>query len=84
MGVTTFLLVAVLVIELLDFEFSAIIGLPVGLLAGLGAAVAVSTAPLGDRPGLNSLIYGYAAFGPAVFALFGLQYVNIGRDLLSV
>jgi hypothetical protein len=29
-GVTSFLLVAVLVIELLDFEFSAIIGFPAG------------------------------------------------------
>jgi len=33
-GITTFLVVAVLVIELLDVEFSAIVGLPVGAVAG--------------------------------------------------
>ncbi|RAW46975.1 hypothetical protein DQW50_00890 [Halorubrum sp. 48-1-W] len=34
-GIAFFLLVAVLVIELLDFEFSAIIGLPIGYSQGL-------------------------------------------------
>lgn len=36
-GTTTFLVVAVLVIEVLPVEFSAVVGVPVGLLAGLVA-----------------------------------------------
>jgi hypothetical protein len=43
-GITSFLLVAVSVIELLDFEFSAIVGLPVGLLAEIVGAVGLWSA----------------------------------------
>ena len=40
-GITVFLVVAVAVIELIAFEFSALIGLPVGLLAGIAVAVVI-------------------------------------------
>jgi len=83
-GVTTVLLVAVLVIELLDFEFSAIVGLPVALIAGVAAAVVLSVTPLDRRPTLRRLLAAYAVFGPTVFVLLGLRYVNIGRTILSV
>jgi hypothetical protein len=83
-GVTTFLLVAVLVIELLDFEFSAIVGLPVALLAGIAAAVVLSITPLDQQPVLRRLLAAYATFGPTIFALLGLRYLNIGRTILSV
>ena len=83
-GVTTVLLVAVLVIELLDFEFSAIIGLPVGLLAGIAAVFVLSITPLDQQPVLRRLLAAYATFGPTIFVLVGLRYVNIGRAVLSV
>ena len=41
---TTTLLVAVPVVELLATEFSALVALPLGLLAGLGALVGVGLA----------------------------------------
>jgi len=83
-GVTTFLLVAVLVIETLDFEFSAIIGLPVGLVAGfvVFAGIWVRLAEL--TPGIQRIASAYAAFGLTIVLLLGLSYVNIGRQLFSI
>ncbi|MFC7115804.1 hypothetical protein ACFQH2_13795 [Natronoarchaeum sp. GCM10025703] len=43
-GVTTALLVAVVIIELLQIEFSALVGLPVGVITGI-----IVTVWLGDR-----------------------------------
>jgi hypothetical protein len=82
-GVTSFLLVAVLVIELLNFEFSAIIGLPAGLLVGV--AVAVGLWIRGDEfsHGVRRIVAAYAAFGMAVLLLFTFRYVNIGRSVLT-
>lgn len=40
-GLTTFLLVSVAVIEVLDFEFSPLVGLPIGLMVGVGVTVGV-------------------------------------------
>lgn len=83
-GLTTFLLVAVLVIELLAFEFSAIIGLPVGLLAGV-AAFAVLWSQLDDLSlGIRRAASAYAAFGLTILLQFALSYVNIGRDIFSL
>lgn len=83
-GVTTFLLVAVLVIELLDFEFSAIIGLPVGLLAGF-AVFGILWVRLPElTPGVRRIASAAATFGLTILLLLVLRYVNLGRELLSV
>jgi len=83
-GITSFLLVTVVVIELLDFEFSAIIGLPVGLLAGIvvfvGLWIRVDELSLGIRRAATA----YAAFGLALLVFLALRYVNLGRSVLSV
>jgi hypothetical protein len=82
-GLTSFLLVAVLVIELLDFEFSAIVGLPVGLLAGLvvlvGLWIRIDELSLGIRRAATA----YAAFGLSLLLFLALRYVNIGRSVLT-
>lgn len=77
-GVTTFLLVAVLVIELLDFEFSAILGLPVGLLAGLAAVAVVVTGYGVVRPPVRWTLDALAGFGYGVLAALAGSYVNLG------
>lgn len=83
-GLTTGLLVAVIVIETLQIEFSALIGLPLGVLAG--GVVAIGLWLRGDdmRPGFRRAASAYAAFGLAVLALLSLSYVNIGRSVLTV
>jgi hypothetical protein len=82
-GITSFLFVAVSVIELLGFEFSAIIGLPVGLLAGIVVSVGlwnrIDELSLGVRRAVTS----YAAFGLAVLVFLALRYVNIGQSVLT-
>lgn len=83
-GVTTFLLVAVLVIELLTFEFSAIVGLPVGLLAGLAVFVGLWTNLDRLSVGVRRAASAYAMFGLTLFVLMGLRYANIVREALSV
>lgn len=82
-GVATFLLVAVLVIELLNFEFSAIVGLPVGLVAGLVVFVGLWTRIAEFRPTVRRFASAYASFGLAILLLLALRYVDIGRDVLS-
>ena len=83
-GVTTFLLVAVLVIESLAVEFSAIVGLPIGLLAGLAVAAGLWQVLPAATANVSHAAAAYATFGPTVLVLFVLRYVNIGRDVLSV
>jgi hypothetical protein len=82
-GITTFLLVAVSVIELLDMEFSAIIGLPVGLLVGV--VVFVGLWIRGDELslGVRRAATAYAVFGIGLLVLLSLRYVNIGRGVLT-
>jgi uncharacterized membrane protein len=82
-GGTTFLLVAVLVIELLDTEFSAILGLPVGLIAGIAVFAGLWVAIDEMRSGIRRAASAYAAFGLAVLGLLALRYVNVGRDVLT-
>lgn len=76
-GVTAFLVVTVLVIEALDFEFSALIGLPVGVLVGAVAfaAVLVKYDDVGDP--LRWTLAGVAGFGYAVFAVLAADYVHL-------
>lgn len=76
-GLTTGLVVAVLVIEMLAFELSALVGLPVGALAGLVVLATVGVAFDGlDRMERRALS-AYAAFGFAVVGLAALSYVNL-------
>lgn len=82
-GVTTFFLSAVLVIELLDFEFSPIIALPVGMIAGLAVVVGLWVRLSELSPGARRVASAYATFGLTILLLLGLSYVNIGRDLFS-
>jgi hypothetical protein len=82
-GLTSFLLVAVLVIELLDFEFSAIVGLPVGLLAGIVVSVGLWSRIDEVGLGVRRAATAYAAFGLALLAFVALRYVNIGRSVLT-
>lgn len=82
-GVTTFFVVTVLVIELLDFEFSAIIGIPIGIFAGI-AVLYILLLTIGDVPeSARIILAGYAAFGLLLFFLLAVQYVNIGRSVLT-
>lgn len=82
-GLTTGLLVAVLVIELLDFEFSALVGLPVGVLAGLTALATVTVVYDGLDVMERRAMSAYAAFGLTVVVIAGLSYVNLFRGLFS-
>ncbi|WP_135828435.1 hypothetical protein [Halorussus halobius] len=82
-GITSFLLVAVLVIELLNMEFSAIIGLPVGLLAGVVVFVGLWIGGDELSLGMRRAATAYAVFGLALLVLFALRYVNIGRGVLT-
>lgn len=76
-GFTTFLLVAVLVIEFLNVEFSAIIGLPVGLIAGIGVSMGLYRS-LGDLSlGVRRVVTAYAGFGLAVLVVLAGSYVNL-------
>jgi len=83
-GVTTALLVAVVIIELLRIEFSALVGLPVGLITGIIVTVwlggSLEELPVGVRRAATA----YAAFGVTILAVFAVRYVNLGRNVLSV
>jgi|AntRauTorcE11898_2_1112593.scaffolds.fasta_scaffold126831_1 hypothetical protein len=82
-GLTTGLLVAVLVIELLAFEFSALIGLPLGILAGLIVLATVAVAFNGLDEMERRAMSAYAAFGLTVIVFAALSYVNLARGLFS-
>lgn len=83
-GVTTFLLGAVLIIEVLPFELSAIIGLPIGIVAGIAAFGWSWIMWDGWSRGVRRAVTAYATFGLSVLALLGLGYVGIGRQVLTV
>lgn len=80
-GFTTFLLVAVLVIELVNVEFSAIVGLPVGLLAGIAVGIGIHTALDDLSLGARRAVTAYGGFGLAVLAVLVASYVNIVSGL---
>lgn len=85
-GVTAFLLAAVAVVEALEWEFSAIVGVPVGIVAGVFAATLVALwAPgLGRTP--RAGVDAVAGFGYGVLALWLVRYVDLGglRSTLTV
>ena len=74
-ALTTFLVVAVLVTELLSarIAFSALIGLPVGVVAG-GVVGVVTRVRLWDRPGLRPVLLGGSAVGYALLAAAAVSY----------
>lgn len=83
-GITTFFVVAVAAIELLDVGFSAIIGLPLGAVAGIGWALVV-WASYDELPVTRRrLATAYGAVGTTLLLLLAARYVNLGRDVLTV
>jgi hypothetical protein len=82
-GLATGLVVVVLVIEALDVEFSALVGVPVGVVAGVVVLVAVATTANGRDPSVRRALSAYAAFGLALLGLAALSYVNLAAGLLS-
>jgi hypothetical protein len=88
-AVTAFLLVTVAVIELLAFELSALVALPVGLLAGVVVFVAVFAEFRFAGTLSRRVTVAVAGFGYTVLALLLVRYVNlaglrgaVGVDLL--
>jgi hypothetical protein len=85
-SLTVFLLVSAAIIRILDFEFSAIIALPVGGIAGF--AVLLGIVVFYEKLGKTGkrVTQAVAAFGFTIFFLAGLSYVNLGgfRGALSV
>jgi len=75
-GFTAGLLVAVFVIEALPYEFSAIIGLPTGLFAGVAVAVLVGWRSERTRPAVRGVAGGAAGFGYAVALLLAVRYAD--------
>ncbi len=84
-GVTVFGLVAVAVIEALDVAFSAIVGLPVGVVAGTmtAAVLFVRVDDLGRGP--RAVVDGVAGVGHAAAGIAAARYVDLaGVRALSV
>jgi hypothetical protein len=84
-GLTTFLVVAVALIEALAarIAFSAFVGLPVGVAAGVVASVAVWARLWASRRARPALL-GVAAFGYALLGVAAVSYsVPPARSLVS-
>ncbi|WP_096392909.1 hypothetical protein [Halorubrum trapanicum] len=85
-GVTAFLLAAVTVTELLaaTIEFSALVGLPVGIFVG-AAAAAATRFRLWKNPGVRPALLGVAAVGYAILGVAAASYaISSVRGLVSV
>lgn len=76
-GVTTFLAVVVAVVELLHVEFSALVGLPAGLVAGAATAVVVTARYDALGPPARYAVDAAAGFGFAVAVVLAVRYVNL-------
>lgn len=76
-GITVFLVVAVAVIELLTFEFSALIGLPIGLIAGIAVAVVIFLKHDDISDALQWVAAALAGFGYGIIATSAASYVNL-------
>lgn len=87
-GVTSFLLATVAVTELASsaVEFSLLLGLPAGLLAGLAGTLLTYSRLGGDASRIvRAGAAGTAAFGYTVAALWAVRYAAAGtRSLLDV
>lgn len=75
-GITLGLAVAVVVIELLAVEFSAIVGLPVGVVAGGVAAVVVAGRYRTTSAGRRAVVDGLAGGGYVVVLGLAVRYVG--------
>jgi hypothetical protein len=85
-GVTAFLLTTAGVTELLaaSIEFSALVGLPLGLLVG-AAAAAATRLRLWNNPDARPALLGVAAAGYVVVAVAAASYaISSVRGLVSV
>ncbi|SDG24121.1 hypothetical protein SAMN04488067_12225 [Halorubrum xinjiangense] len=85
-GVTAFLLAGAAVTGLLaaSIEFSALVGLPVGVLVG-AAAAAATWLRLWDSPGARPALLGVSAVGYAVLVVAAASYaVSSLRGFVSV
>lgn len=69
----------------MNVEFSALVGLPAGLLAGSAAAVVVAVRYDALAPPARYAVDAAAGFGIAVVAVLAVSYVNLAglRSLLS-
>mgnify|MGYP006282004917 CR=1 FL=1 len=76
-SITAFLVVAVSVIELLNIEFSALVGLPVGLVAGIVAFVLVLLRHDDAEEPVRWALAGFAGFGYGIMLALGVMYVNL-------
>ncbi|MDZ7689428.1 MAG: hypothetical protein U5J64_12100 [Halobacteriales archaeon] len=76
-AITAFLVVAVSVIELLDIEFSALVGLPVGLIAGMVVFVLLLLRHDDADEPVRWVLGGFAGFGYGILLALGTAYVNI-------
>lgn len=76
-GITVFLVVAVTIIELLNVEFSAIVGLPAGLVAGAAVAVLVSARYETLNAPAGYAVDAAAGFGLAILALLVVSYIDL-------
>jgi hypothetical protein len=78
-GITTFFIVTVLVIEGLSIEYSAIVALPIGLVAGI-AVVYYIPRTIGDLSASGkSILAGYAVFCLLLLLLLVVRSVNIAQ-----
>lgn len=78
-GIVTLLVVAVAVIELLAFEFSAIVGVPIGLLAGVILAAIVAASFDGLTGPLRWVVAGVSGVGFGLLLALATSYVNIAE-----
>ena len=76
-AITAFLLVAVSVIELLDTEFSATVGLPVGLIAGIVVFILVLLRHDDTDEPVRWALAGFAGFGYGILLALGVTYANL-------
>jgi hypothetical protein len=76
-GLTTFLVVAVLLIEALPFEFSAIVGLPAGAVVGVLVAALVTASYADAGRAVRAVVDGAAAFSYAALAALAVRYVDL-------
>lgn len=84
-GITAVLVVAVAVIELVAVEFSALVGLPVALGAGIALGVAVAARYESVDPAVRHAADAIAGFGLVVGAALAASYGNLAgvRSALS-
>jgi len=76
-AITVFLVVAVSIIELLDTEFSAIVGLPAGLVAGILVFVLVLFRHDDADEPVRWALAATAGFGYGILLALGVAYVNL-------